>query len=74
MKNGLVLEGGGMRSLFSEGVFDVLLENGIKFDGAIGVSAGTTIGRISNRVRHAAHYGITSIIATTGGMSVFVHG
>lgn len=35
MKNGLVLEGGGMRSLFSEGVFDVLLKNGIEFDSAI---------------------------------------
>ena len=38
------MEGGGLRSLFSEGVFDVLLENGITFDGAIGVSAGASIG------------------------------
>ncbi|MDO4196439.1 MAG: patatin family protein [Prevotellaceae bacterium] len=44
MKKGLVLEGGGLRSLFSEGVFDVLLENDICFDGAIGVSAGASIG------------------------------
>lgn len=44
MKTGLVLEGGGLRSLFSEGVFDVMLEHGVTFDGAIGVSAGASIG------------------------------
>ena len=44
MKKGIVLEGGGLRSLFSEGVFDVLLENNITLDGAIGVSAGASIG------------------------------
>lgn len=43
-KTGLVLEGGGLRALFSEGVFDVMLENGITFDGMIGVSAGASIG------------------------------
>lgn len=41
---GLVLEGGGLRGLFSEGVFDVMLEEGITFDGMIGVSAGVSIG------------------------------
>lgn len=44
MKRGLVLEGGGLRCLFSEGVFDVMLEGGIEFDGMIGVSAGASIG------------------------------
>lgn len=44
MKKGLVLEGGGLRSLFSEGVFDVMNENGITVDGMIGVSAGASIG------------------------------
>jgi len=44
MKTGLVLEGGAMRGLFSAGVLDVLLENNIEFDGAIGVSAGTCFG------------------------------
>lgn len=43
-KTGLVLEGGGLRSLFSEGVFDVMLEHGVTFDGMIGVSAGASIG------------------------------
>ena len=44
MKRGLVLEGGAMRGLFSAGVTDVLMENGILFDGAIGVSAGAAFG------------------------------
>ena len=44
MKTGLVLEGGGMRSLFSEGFFDVMLEKGIRVDGIIGVSAGALFG------------------------------
>ena len=43
-KVGLVMEGGAMRGMFTAGVLDVLLENGIEFDGAIGVSAGATFG------------------------------
>lgn len=41
---GLVLEGGAMRGLFSAGIMDVWMENGIEFDGAIGVSAGAAFG------------------------------
>ena len=41
---GLVLEGGAMRGLFSAGVMDVLMEEGISFDGAVGVSAGACFG------------------------------
>lgn len=44
MKYGLVLEGGAMRGLFSAGVMDVMMENGIEFDGAVGVSAGAAFG------------------------------
>ena len=44
MKTGLVLEGGGMRGLFSAGVMDVMMEDGIRFDGIIGVSAGAAFG------------------------------
>ena len=44
MKRGLILEGGAMRGMFTAGVLDVLMENGIEFDGAIGVSAGATFG------------------------------
>ncbi len=44
MKYGLVLEGGAMRGLFTAGVIDVLMENDIFFDGAVGVSAGAAFG------------------------------
>ncbi len=43
-KKGLILEGGAMRGLFTAGVIDVFLENGIQFDGAVGTSAGATFG------------------------------
>lgn len=44
MKTGLILEGGAMRGMFTAGVMDVLMENEIAFDGAIGVSAGAAFG------------------------------
>lgn len=44
MKRGLILEGGAMRGMFTAGVMDVLMENGIDFDGLIGVSAGAAFG------------------------------
>ncbi len=44
MKKGLVMEGGAMRGMFTCGVLDVLMENNIDFDGAVGVSAGATFG------------------------------
>lgn len=44
MPIGLVMEGGAMRGMFTAGVTDVLLENGLVFDGGIGVSAGACFG------------------------------
>lgn len=44
MKKGLILEGGALRGLFTAGVMDVLMENGITFDGLVGVSAGAAFG------------------------------
>lgn len=44
MKKGLILEGGAMRGMFTAGVMDVLMEHGIEFDGAVGVSAGAAFG------------------------------
>lgn len=44
MKYGLVMEGGAMRGIFTAGVIDVLMENGIEFDGSVGVSAGACFG------------------------------
>ena len=43
-KTGLVLEGGAMRGMFTAGVLDVMMENGVTFDGAMGVSAGAVFG------------------------------
>ena len=40
MKTGLVLEGGGMRGIYTVGVLDALLDNDVHFDYCIGVSAG----------------------------------
>jgi len=40
VKSGLVLEGGGMRGIYTAGVLDVFMEQGVSFDGVIGVSAG----------------------------------
>ena len=44
MSVGLVLEGGAMRGLYTAGVLDVFLDNDIKVDGIIGVSAGALFG------------------------------
>lgn len=44
MSTGIVLEGGAMRGMFTAGVLDVIMENDIEFDGAVGVSAGAVFG------------------------------
>lgn len=44
MKTGLVLEGGGMRGIYTAGVLDVFMEENIAFDGVIGTSAGAVHG------------------------------
>lgn len=44
MKVGLVLEGGAMKGMYTAGVLDVFLDNNIKVDGIIGVSAGVLFG------------------------------
>lgn len=44
MKTGLILEGGAMRGMFTAGILDVFMEEGIRFDGTIGVSAGAAFG------------------------------
>lgn len=62
MKTGLILEGGAMRGMFSAGVMDVMMENGIRFDGIIGVSAGAAFGvnyksgQIGRVIRYNAKY------------------
>ncbi len=44
VKTGLVLEGGGVRGIYTAGVLDVFMEHGIRFDGVLGVSAGAIHG------------------------------
>jgi predicted patatin/cPLA2 family phospholipase len=44
MKTGLIMEGGAMRGMFTAGVVDVMMEHGIEYDGAVGVSAGAVFG------------------------------
>lgn len=43
-KTCLVLEGGAMRGMYTAGVLDILMQNNIKFDAIIGVSAGALFG------------------------------
>ena len=53
MKLGLVLEGGAMRGMFTAGVLDVMMEEGLTdFDGAIGVSAGACFGCNIKSLQH----------------------
>ena len=44
MSIGLVLEGGAMRGMYTAGVLDVFLDNDIKIDGIVAVSAGVLFG------------------------------
>lgn len=55
---GLVLEGGAMRGMFTTGVLDVFMENKIKFDGCVGVSAGAIFGSNykSNQIGRGVRY------------------
>lgn len=58
MKTGLILEGGGMRGLYTAGILDVFIEHGIHFDGVIGVSAGAIHGSafLSGQVGRTIRY------------------
>lgn len=60
MKTGLVLEGGGLRDLFTAAILDVMMEKEVKFDGIIGVSAGATFGcnYKSHQIGRALRYNI----------------
>lgn len=77
MKTGIVLEGGAMRGMFTAGILDVFMEQGIVFDCAVGVSAGATFGinlkshQIGRTLRYNKKYcrdkrygGIRSLIKT----------
>lgn len=63
MKTGLILEGGAMRGMYTAGVLDVMMENSIWADGAVGVSAGAVFGcnyksrQIGRTIRYNKKYG-----------------
>lgn len=63
-KTGLVLEGGGMRGIFTIGVLDNFMDRGIKFPYIIGVSAGScnALSYISGQ-RGRAKYTNTELLA-----------
>lgn len=77
-KPGLVLEGGGMRALFTAGALDVFMEEGIEVGGIIGVSAGAAFGcnvksrqtgrviRYNKRFAHDWRYCSWRSLITTG--------
>ena len=58
MKKGLVLEGGGMRGMFTAGVLDVFMKEKIYVDSVVGVSAGTLFGvnYLSGQIGRAIRY------------------
>ena len=53
-QTGLVLEGGGVRGIYTAGVLDVFLEESLTFDGVIGVSPGRCTAALIYRDRRAA--------------------
>lgn len=76
MKTGLILEGGAVRGIFTAGVLDRFIENGIYFPYVIGVSAGGgnamsyvarqkgRTARMINVPRSESYYGIKQFIET----------
>ena len=63
MKTALIMEGGAMRGMFTCGVIDVLLREGITVDAAAGISAGAVFGcnyksrQIGRALRYNKKYG-----------------
>ena len=74
MKTGLILEGGAMRGMFTAGVLDVLMEQGITVDGMVGVSAGAVFGcnykshQIGRTIRYNTEYCTDKRYASFGNL------
>ena len=62
-KFSIVMEGGGMRGLYTAGVIDVLMENEIYADSAVGVSAGAVLDAIISPGRSEEFFAITKSTA-----------
>ena len=80
MKRGLIMEGGAMRGMFTAGVIDIMMEQGLNFDGAVGVSAGAVYRRgrclavIINHIRLAELSDIINVFVKINAMPVFKTG
>ncbi|MBS4769832.1 patatin family protein [Carnobacteriaceae bacterium zg-ZUI240] len=63
-KVGLLLEGGGMRGMYTAGVLDVLMEHDIKVDGMVCVSAGALFGvnYLSKQKGRALRYNLNYLL------------
>lgn len=70
VKTGLVLEGGGMRGMYTDGILDVFLDQGLSFDGVIGVSAGAIHGSSFVSGKEAGAFVIIRNISEITGLSV----
>lgn len=69
--SGLVLEGGGMRGVFTCGVLDCLMDRGVRFPYTIGVSAGACNGlSFMSRQRGRARYSNIDLIEAEGTLTV----
>lgn len=76
MKSVVIIEGGAMRGLYGAGVLDVLMDNNIETDAAVGVSAGALFGvnykskdrgraiRYNLRFAGNGQFGLPSLIKT----------
>ena len=63
MKTLLILEGGGLRGIYTAGVLDTFMKNNIKIDTVIGVSAGALFGinYLSNQKGRVIRYNLDNI-------------
>lgn len=63
MKTLLILEGGGLRSIYTAGVLDTFMKNNIKVDTVIGVSAGALFGinYLSNQKGRVLRYNLENV-------------
>lgn len=75
MKTGLVLEGGALRGIFTAGVLDAFMLEGLRFDYAVGVSAGAAniMGLKSRQIGRTANVISVSGSESYFGMAELVH-
>mgnify|MGYP001517801519 CR=1 FL=1 len=69
-RTGLVLEGGGMRAIFTVGVLDCFMDHDIWFPYTIGVSAGASNGiSYASRQRGRSRFSNIDLLETTRRIS-----